>query len=144
MPLLKDMLDKAIQNRARALIIQPGAIVLGPMPEVEHLKFYIIAGISGDRICACSVVINSKINPFIQKRPKLMAGQVSIFKKDYTFLDHDSFINCAQPLKGRTEVFNGESFDVKDILREIDLQHVIQQIKDSGSLTPEEIEIFFK
>lgn len=67
---------------------------MGPMEGVDHPKFYVIAGISGDRILACSVLINSHINPFIFRRPALLQLQVQIDPENYSFLDHVSYINC--------------------------------------------------
>jgi hypothetical protein len=79
--------------RNRTQIAVPGAVYLGPFPDVDHDKFYVIAGISGNRILACSVLINSRINPFIQRRPRLLDLQVMIKASSYEFLSHDSFIN---------------------------------------------------
>ena len=41
-------------------------------------------------------VINSRINKFIKKRPKLLRCQVRLSADDYGFLRHDSVINCAE------------------------------------------------
>ena len=30
------------------MMLFPGSVLLGPMPGVDHPKFYIIAGVSGD------------------------------------------------------------------------------------------------
>ena len=38
--------------------------------------------------------INSKVHDYIQKRPSLLASQVGIKASDYSFLDHDSYVNC--------------------------------------------------
>jgi len=48
-------------------------------------------------------VINSRINPFIQKRPHLLRCQVRMAVSDYPFLDHDSFINCAEAIESVTQ-----------------------------------------
>ena len=41
------------------------------------------------------------------RRPHLLSRQVQIHNKDYTFLSHDSYVNCAQPLRGTSDFFNG-------------------------------------
>lgn len=123
-------------------LIRPGAIFLGPMEGVDHPKFYVVAGISGNRILACSVLINSQINPFIQRRPTLLKLQVPINPSDYSFLDHVSYINCASPLKGQLVRFDNPDFSYKDQLNETDLAMVLKNIKESGLLTEEEISMF--
>ncbi len=143
MATLGDILPRKTVSEIQESIIEPGSIFIGPMEGVDHDKFYIIAGVSGDKYCICSVVINSRINQFIQKRPRLLARQVLILKENYTFLDHDSYINCANPLKGESEKFKENSFEFRDSLIPSDLKKVIDNIKASGALSQDEIELFF-
>ncbi len=143
MPKLGDLLPKPIIQAARNTSIAPGVILHGPMEGVDHGKFYIIAGMSGDKCCVCSVIINSEINQFILKRPKLLNRQLEILKKDYQFLKYDSFINCAQPLKSSVTPFKESSFTYKDTLSDQDLSNVIEQIKLSGTLTEDEMDLYF-
>ncbi len=140
---IEDLLPKADIQAAKSISITAGTILHGPMEGVEHGKFYIIAGISGDKCCVCSVIINSEINRFILKRPKLLSCQLEILKKDYQFLKHDSYINCAQPLRGDIGRFKDLSFTYKDTLSNQDLLKVIEQIKLSGALTENEITLYF-
>lgn len=124
------------------VLVRPGAIFLGPMEGVDHPKFYVIAGISGDRILACSVLINSHINPFILRRPALVKLQVQIDPENYSFLDHVSYINCASPLKGQLVRFDQPGFCYKAQLEADDLARVQNNIKESGLLTEEEILLY--
>ncbi len=140
MGLLGDILSG---DPIKSLMILPGSIFHGPMDGVDHGKFYIIAGVSGDKFCVCSVVINSKINQFILKRPKLLALQVEILKDDYPFLDHNSYINCANPFTGPSEKLNNTEFTFKDVLKPDHLEVVIGNIKASGALTEDEMDLFF-
>ncbi|MBM3471639.1 MAG: hypothetical protein FJX75_00020 [Armatimonadetes bacterium] len=41
-------------------------------------------------------LVNSRINPFIQRHPDLLAGQVPLKAADYPFLRHDSFLDCSE------------------------------------------------
>lgn len=43
-------------------------------------------------------LINSRIRPFIQNRPELLASQVLITATKYGFLEHDSYIDCSRVL----------------------------------------------
>ena len=134
---LRDLLDADALN---SLQMCPGTVLLGEMDGVDHLKFYVVAAVANDKVCICSVIINSRINPFIQKRPHLLARQVQINAADYDFLDHDSYINCAQPWKVQADYFHG--FTQKGCLSDADLQRVRTEIINSGMLTDEERELY--
>ena len=57
----------------RDLSVAPDAVFLGPWADIDHEKFLIVAGVDKDRVLVCSVMINSRINQYIMKRPKLLA-----------------------------------------------------------------------
>ena len=130
-------------DNLRGLSIVPGSVFLGPWADIDHDKFLIIAGVAQDRILVCSVMINSQINQYIQKRPHLLACQVALKGNDYDFLSHDSYANCAQPIKAKLEVFMLNDFKYCGLLTDSDLKEVQQQIINSGTLTADEISIFF-
>lgn len=132
----------SIEN-LRGLSIVPGSVFLGPWADIDHDKFLIIAGVAQDRILVCSVMINSQINQYIQKRPHLLACQVELKGNDYDFLSYDSYANCAQPIKAKLEVFMLNDFKYCGLLTDSDLKEVQQQIINSGTLTADEISIFF-
>lgn len=127
----------------RGLSITPGAVFLGPWAGVDHEKFLIVAGVAENRFLICSVMINSQINQYILKRPRLLACQVELKGKDYDFLSHDSYANCAQPIKAKRELFMVDELKYCGLLSDSDLLQVQQQIISSGSLTAEEIAMFF-
>lgn len=127
----------------RGLSITPGAVFLGPWAGVDHEKFLIVAGVAEGRFLICSVMINSQINQYILKRPRLLACQVELKGKDYDFLSHDSYANCAQPIKAKRELFMVDELKYCGLLNDSDLLQVQQQIISSGSLTAEEIAMFF-
>lgn len=127
----------------RGMSIVPGAVFLGPWADIDHNKFLIVAGVSKDRILVCSVLINSVINPYIQRRPRMLSCQVVLKGEDYNFLTHDSYANCAQPIKAKAESFLVDDLKYCGLLKESDLNQVQQRIIASGNLTIEEIDIFF-
>jgi hypothetical protein len=68
-------------------------------------------------------IINSKISPFIQKRPELLACQVPISVEKYGFLGHDSYINCSNilsfkesQLKSIQKIQNNTRNDIKKVV----------------------------
>ena len=131
------------QNNLRGLSVVPGAVFIGPWTGIDHEKFLIVAGVSENRILVCSVMINSEINPYIQKRPRMLSCQVLLKCADYDFLTHDSYANCAQPIRAKYDVFMEDERRYCGILNEDDLNHVQERIIASGMLTVQEINDFF-
>ena len=127
----------------RNLSIVPGSVFLGPWACIDHEKFLIVAGVAEDKILVCSVMINSQINQYIMKRPRMLACQVELKGTDYVFLSHDSYANCAQPIKAKSELFMVDDLKYCGRLKDNDLSQVQQQIISSGSLTNDEIDMFF-
>ncbi len=131
------------QAGLRELAIAPGAVFLGPWADVDHGKFLIVAGVSEDRILVCTVMINSEINQYIQKRPRMLSCQVELKSDDYGFLSHDSYANCAQPIKAKFDLFVVDDMKYCGILNEADLIQVQHRIIASGNLTVDEMNTFF-
>lgn len=127
----------------RDLSIAPGAVFLGPWAGIDHEKFLVVAGVAEDRILVCTVMINSEINPYILRRPRMLSCQVPLKSDDYDFLSHDSFANCAQPIKAKLELFIVEDMKYCGLLNNSDLTQVRQRIIASGNLTLEEMRTFF-
>ncbi|MBO5613511.1 MAG: hypothetical protein J5905_03295 [Prevotella sp.] len=128
----------------RNLSIASGAVFIGPWADIDHDKFLIIAGVADDRILVCSVMINSEINQYIRRRPRMLSCQVLLKSADYEFLSHDSFANCAQPIKAKLESFMVDDMKYCGMLNETDITQVQQRIIASGTLTVDEINTFFK
>ena len=77
------------------------------------------------------------------RRPKMLACQLELKEVDYDFLSHDSYVNCAQPIKANYSHFLNDELKYCGLLTEADLHLVQQQIIASGVLTAEEISSFF-
>lgn len=122
--------------------IAPGAVFIGPWENIDHNKFIVIAGVTEDRVLACTVLINSRINPYILRRQKMLDCQVYVKSDEYDFLSHDSFVNCAQPVIGSTDHFVGDEYRYCGLLKTDDLAQVRKHIVESGLLTDEEISRF--
>lgn len=131
------------QAGLRELAIASGAVFLGPWADIDHEKFLIVAGVSEDRILVCTVMINSEINQYIQKRPRMLSCQVELKSDDYGFLSHDSYANCAQPIKAKFDLFVVDDMKYCGLLNEADLTQVQQRIIASGNLTVDEMNTFF-
>lgn len=73
----------------------------------------------------------------------MLACQVELKGADYDFLSHDSYANCAQPIKAKSELFMVDNLKYCGLLKDNDLLQVQQQVISSGSLTNDEIATFF-
>ena len=73
----------------------------------------------------------------------MLSCQVPLKGDDYDFLSHDSFANCAQPIKAKLELFIVEDMKYCGLLNNSDLTQVRQRIIASGNLTLEEMRTFF-
>jgi len=128
----------------RSLSVAPGAVYIGPWADIDHEKYLVVAGVSDDRFLVCSVLINSKINLYIQRRPRMLSCQVLLKSADYDFLSHDSYANCAQPIRAKFDVFVEDNRKYCGILKEADICLIQQRIIASGQLTADEIKKFFR
>ena len=88
-------------------------------------------------------MINSEINQYIQKHPRMFSCQVELKCGDNNFLSHDSYANCAQPIKAKFDFFVVDDMKYCCILNEADLIQVQQRIISSGNLTVDEMNNFF-
>lgn len=114
---------------------------------VTKEKFFIITGICKDRISTCSVYINSDI-PQVAKNRNVDGLYLKIYKKDYPFLDHDSFIDSSTFTSIECEEIGKKLFSktckkIKYDLTKPDLDRVVSFLKSSPLLTQEQIEIYF-
>jgi hypothetical protein len=61
-------------------------------------KYMVIVYIDINIDASFVFIVNSEIAPFIERDPHLKEGQILLSKEpDYTFLDHDSYVNCFEP-----------------------------------------------
>jgi hypothetical protein len=127
--------------------LSAGNVFLGDFKEIDHKKFFIIIGVSFEKIYFCSVYINSNIPKYMYSNEVLLNLQVNIKGSKYDFLKHDSFISCNNPLKYDvsdlvTWINDGDCKYVGDIDTE-DLENITTTVINSGVLTQKDIDIFF-
>lgn len=113
--------------------IKPGTVFLGDMPNVDHKKFYVIAGVHENEVSVCTVIINSKVNPFVIRNERLRKAQVSICGANYDFLSHDSFVDCAHAYVKESAFF--AECKIIGCLSDDDLRSVRRHIVASGMMS---------
>lgn len=76
-------------------MLEPGELILIDCPIVNppHDKFALVLSLKPKPLFA---FINSRINEFIQKQPRLLEVQVLIDCRHHTCLNYDSYLDCSE------------------------------------------------
>jgi hypothetical protein len=88
-------------------------------------------------------VVNSNVNTFIQKRPKLFEAQLLLKQTDYSFLDHDSFLACHEiislfTLKEIKEIIFKDLSRIKGFLSQSNRDEIVKILNKNMTLTLEQ------
>ena len=78
--------------------LKPGTILHLYCDFIENPKdkFVVVVHVDHEDDLLIVFLVNSKISKLIENDPHLKAGQISMKKSVYTFLDHDSHLNCTE------------------------------------------------
>lgn len=134
-------------NLPSSLILQRGVILHSTIFEyIDHGKFFVIIGEDKDNYIGL-FFINSNIN-FFNRKQELLKMQYPLLQRDYSFLDHDSFLCCTEITtinKQRlSDSFSTKETDYKGVLRTQHLDEVLNLVRKSKLFTDEEKEMYFK
>lgn len=142
-----DYLSREASNNLLRNTLSRGNVFLGEFKGIEHKKFFIIIGLSKDKLCLCSVYINSSIPNFILNKQELLNLQVPIKGAKYDFLKYDSFVSCNTQLKyDFKDIKNWIDSGICQYIGEIDnddLNNITSTLVESGLLTQNEINLYF-
>ena len=145
---LEKFLDKQVAGELLRTSLSKGDVFLGKFDGIDHKKFFVIAGLSPEKVCICSVYINSNIPDFIFKKQELLNLQVLIKGVKYDFLKNDSFVSCNTQLKFNfSDLYNWiDSKRCRYIgkLDMEDLNNIKTTLINSGLLTLKEIKLYFR
>lgn len=99
----------AAQDRSKSVSRQlvPGSVVYldVALPGGRKNKFLVVASVDGE---CCTLVINSRMHPFIEARPDLAVCQVRLDAARHAFLRRDSWIGCHELVTLRTDAVVSE------------------------------------
>jgi hypothetical protein len=144
---LGDLLGNADKSKLFKRSLKTGDVFLKEFEGIDHPKFFIVSGISQDRMFLCSIYINSKIHPSVMLRQHLLELQVPLKKQNNPFLKYDSFANCSTPIPMESEPLiqwvSDHSCKVIGSIYKDDLISIVDALKNSGLLSEEEIELYF-
>lgn len=144
MPPLCDQLSQLSLNIASDLIIRPGGIfrlrfyirdgITPKFPGEEFRdKFFVVLGIDDDKNLIGFLFVNT--NDHKDYGPAYNDLQKKILKSDYSFLDHDSYIDCSELQKMKIERFSDAlSRGTCDVLTQNDLDIVRALLTENHSV----------
>ena len=97
-PSIFDILPLVQQQEYADSKIKIGLVIKGKVFDTDphKIKYFIIVGLSPDNTSIATIYINSEINTFKLNRGYLFSQQFMVKKQDCSFLDHDSYANCAE------------------------------------------------
>lgn len=127
--------------------LQPGAVIYLDVvfPEGTRPKYLVVLHV--DEEC-CTLVVNSRVNPFIEKHSDLSVCQVRIDAARHSFLNHDSHIACHQvlrlPTAGVVRELMADMTRVKGELHEEVRNAVMGAIKRAPTLSPAQQTLFIE
>ncbi len=130
-----------------SLLIKRGVILHSTIFEyIDHGKFFVIIGEDEENYIGL-FFINSNINYFNHKQ-ELFEMQYPLLKRDYEFLDYDSFLCCTEITKLNkkklSDSFSSKVSEYKGALQQEHLDAVLNLVRKSKLFTDEEKEIYFK
>ena len=80
--------------------IRRGDIFLSEFNGIDHRKFFVVMGISQDKVCGF-FFINSNIHPAIFNKQEQLDLQYPMRHRDYEFLKYDSFLCASSVIERR-------------------------------------------
>ena len=126
--------------------IRRGDILLSDFDGIDHRKFFVVMGISNDKICGF-FFINSNIHPSIFSKQDLLNMQYPLRHTDYTFLKYDSFL-CASSVIERSvsslsEEIAAGSTSVISHLKAEHIAEVLELVRTSRVISERHKKLYF-
>ena len=130
-----------------SLLIKRGVILHSTIFEyIDHGKFFVIIGEDEQNYIGL-FFINSNIN-FFNRKQELLEMQYPLLKRDYAFLDYDSFLCCTEiTLLNKLQLENSFASHITEYKGELQQSHleaVMELVRRSKIFTDEEKEKYFK
>ena len=124
-----------------------GAILLSDFEGIDHRKFFVVMGVSKDKVCGF-FFINSNIHPLIFNKQELLDLQYPLKHSDYTFLKYDSFL-CASTVIERSlnEISEDISRGGTSIIGRLKDEHIVdilQMVNNSVAISNRHKKLYFQ
>lgn len=123
-----------------------GDILLSEFDGIDHRKFFVVMGVSEDKVCGF-FFINSNIHPAIFNKQEQLELQYPLLHRDYDFLKYDSFL-CASSVIERklsdiTEGIKNGTTSIIGRLKEEHIVEVVEMVRASRVINDRHKKLFF-
>ena len=127
--------------------IQRGDILLSEFDGIDHRKFFVVMGVSEDKICGF-FFINSNIHPAIFNKQDQLDLQYPLKHTDYPFLKYDSFL-CASSVIERkiSDISAGIQNRTTSVIGHMKEEHitdVVEMVRNSKVISDRHKKMYFK
>ena len=126
--------------------IQRGDILLSEFGGIDHRKFFVIMGISEDKVCGF-FFINSNIHPAIFNKQEQLDLQYPMLQSDYDFLKYNSFLCASNVIERRlsniSEGIREGSTTVIGRMKEEHIQDVVNMVRASNVISEHYKKLYF-
>ena len=126
--------------------IQRGDILLSEFYGIDHQKFFVVMGISEDKVCGF-FFINSNIHPAIFNKQEQLNLQYPLLHREYSFLKYDSFL-CASSVIERklsdiSEGIQNRTTSVIGCMKAEHVNDVLQMVRASKVISERHKKLYF-
>ena len=126
--------------------IQRGDILLSEFDGIDHRKFFVVMGISEDKVCGF-FFINSNIHPAIFNKQEQLNMQYLLLQRDYEFLKYDSFLCASSVIERRlvdiSEGIRNKTTQVIGYMKEEHITDVIKMVRESRVISERHKRLYF-
>ena len=126
--------------------IRRGDILLSEFEGIDHRKFFVVMGVSDDKICGF-FFINSNIHPAIFNKQEQLNLQSPMRHQDYPFLKYDSFLCASNVIERKLDDISAgimnRTTTVIGQMREEHIAEVIEMVIDSKVISERHKRLYF-
>lgn len=126
--------------------ITRGDILLSEFDGIDHRKFFVVMGVSEDKICGF-FFINSNVHPAIFNKQELLNLQYPLRHLDYPFLKYDSFLNASSVIERKlsdiSEGIRNRTTSVIGRMKDEHVNDVLEMVRNSKAISEHHKKMFF-
>ena len=128
------------------MLIERGSIFFSDSFQfIDHGKFFVVIGENKNEVVG-SFFINSNIRNYLMNKPKLLDLQVGLGCSDYSFLTHNSYLDCSQIIRIDKNALSGDlasgNASYRGRLKQEDLDNVLDLVRSAEVFSPADKEFF--
>lgn len=106
-----------------------GDILLSEFDGIDHRKFFVVMGVSEDKVCGF-FFINSNIHPAIFNKQEQLNLQYPLLHRDYEFLKYDSFLSASNVIERKlSDISEGIKNGTTTVIGKMKEEHVTDVVE---------------